>query len=127
MLSGTKFRSQCPIACALDLVGDKWTLLIIRDLLSGDKTYQDLQTSVESIPANILSTRLRRMARDGLIHKKLYQDRPKRYNYHLTEVGAQLSVTLRELMTWGESLEPDSRISDELLELLQANESCEPA
>jgi DNA-binding HxlR family transcriptional regulator len=127
MLSGTNFRTQCPIACALDIIGDKWTLLIVRDLLPGDKTYQDLQASVETIPANILSTRLRRLARDGVISKQLYQERPKRYSYRLTRLGENLSGTLRELMLWGEDLEASSEASGELKALLQPKEKLLPA
>lgn len=78
-------RSPCPIANTLDILGDKRTLLVIRDLFSGKKTYTDFQSSPESIPTNILANRLKRLADYGIIEKTPYQQRPVRYAYRLTE------------------------------------------
>src|SRR5262249_25550417 len=80
-------RSPCPVACTLDLVGDKWSLLIARDLLRGNVTFGELQNSPEGIPTNILADRLRRMKEAGLIAKSAYQEHPPRYAYALTEKG----------------------------------------
>jgi len=77
-------RSPCPVACCLDLLGDKWTLLVVRDLLLGKTTYSEFQKSPEGIPTNILAERLKRLLAAGVIEKSQYQERPKRYAYHLT-------------------------------------------
>lgn len=98
----TNFRSRCSIARSLDLIGDKWTLLIIRDLMwHGKDTFQALQNSEEHIPTNILSSRLKRLVDLGLAEKTPYQDRPTRYNYSLTANGRSLEPVLQSLMNWG--------------------------
>ena len=94
-------RSPCPAACTLDLLGDKWTLLVVRDLLLGQHTYKALQMSPERIPSNILADRLKRLEREGVLQKELYQERPPRYEYHLTEKGQRLGPVLLAMMTWG--------------------------
>ncbi len=95
-------RSPCPIAGTLDLVGDKWTLLIVRDLLFfGKRQYRDLAASPEGIPSNILADRLRRLERAGLVEKTPYQDRPPRFTYTLTPCGADLKPVLLALIEWG--------------------------
>lgn len=96
-----KRRSTCPVACALDLAGDKWTLLVVRDLLRGRKTYGELAASPEGIPTNILADRLRRMETGGLITASPYQQRPARYAYALTEKGRDLGDVMRALGRWG--------------------------
>ncbi len=93
-------RSTCPISCALDLLGDKWTLVVIRDLFLGSKTYGDFQKSPESIPTNILADRLKRLEASHLIYRERYQERPVRYSYHLTDSGKRLGATLLELAKW---------------------------
>jgi DNA-binding HxlR family transcriptional regulator len=96
-----KKRSRCPAACALDLAGDKWTLLVVRDLLRGRSTYGELADSPEGIPTNILADRLRRMEESGLIKAVPYQRRPVRYAYSLTEKGRGLEDVLRAVARWG--------------------------
>lgn len=94
-------RSDCPIASALDLIGDKWTLLVIRDLLFlGNRRFGELLSSPEKIPTNILSDRLRRLEDCGLVVKVSYQERPPRYEYQLTAKGADLFPVLRALAGW---------------------------
>lgn len=95
-------RSPCPIANTLDLVGDKWTLLIARDLLFfGKRQYREFALSPEGIPSNILADRLKRMAAAGLIEKSPYQQNPVRYAYTLTPKGADLKPVLLALIEWG--------------------------
>jgi DNA-binding HxlR family transcriptional regulator len=94
-------RSTCPAACALDIAGDRWTLLIVRDLLRGRNTYGALADSDEGIPTNILADRLRKMEEGGLIEAKPYQQRPVRYEYALTEKGRELGDVLAALARWG--------------------------
>jgi DNA-binding HxlR family transcriptional regulator len=102
-------RSPCPVACTLDLVGDKWSLLVIRDLLRGNVTYGELQNSPEGIPTNILADRLRRLEEAGLIAKAAYQEHPVRYAYGLTEKGKSLREVLGALVKWGEKHIPGTR------------------
>lgn len=96
------FRSRCSIARSLELIGDKWTLLIVRDLMwHGKTTFQALQNSEERVPTNILSTRLKKLVELGLVTKAPYQNRPVRYRYELTETGGSLEPVLLSLMAWG--------------------------
>lgn len=95
-------RSPCPIACVLDLVGDKWTLLLVRDLLWFDKhQYNEMLGSPEKIPTSVLADRLRRLEDVGLISKEAYQRNPVRYTYRLTAAGRALDPVLREISAWG--------------------------
>jgi len=94
-------RSLCPIANVLDLIGDKWTLLVIRDLLFFDKhRFGDFASSLEGIPTNILTDRLRRLEENGILVKVPYSSRPQRYEYHLTPKGADLFPVLRAMAEW---------------------------
>jgi DNA-binding HxlR family transcriptional regulator len=95
-------RSPCPIANTLDLIGDKWTLLVVRDLLFMNKRlYGELAESAERIPSNLLADRLRRLEEAGLVDKKPYQTNPVRYEYQLTPKGRDLFPVLREMINWG--------------------------
>lgn len=94
-------RSPCPVACSLDLLGDKWTLLVVRDLLLGKTTYTEFQQSPEGIPTNILAERLKRLLAAGIVGKSRYHERPVRYAYHLTEKGRDLGPVLSALIDWG--------------------------
>ena len=96
------FRSTCSIARTLELVGDKWTLLIVRDLMwHGKQTFQALQDSAERVPSNILSERLKRLAEWGLVKREPYQQNPVRYAYQLTDEGRRLEPVLLQIMNWG--------------------------
>jgi DNA-binding HxlR family transcriptional regulator len=94
-------RSLCPVACALDVVGDRWTLLVIRDLLGGKRRYGDFLASAEKIPTNILADRFKRLEREGLIARVPYSTRPPRVEYHLTPEGRKLGRAVDALATWG--------------------------
>lgn len=102
------YRSICPVACTLDIVGDKWTLLIVRDLLMGKSTYTEFQKSPESIPTNILAERLKRLEKNEIINKSKYQVRPVRYAYALTDKGKALWPLMKEIMQWGNKYIPDT-------------------
>lgn len=93
-------RSACPIAAALDIVGDKWTLVIIRTMLAGARRYGDLLAAPEQIPTNILASRLKELEANGLIRKCSYQQRPVRYEYLVTQRGAELLPVLQALARW---------------------------
>ena len=94
-------RSPCPIANTLDILGDKWTLLVVRDLFSGKKTYSEFQSSPENIPTNILADRLKRLTENCIIQKTPYQQNPVRYAYQLTDKGRSLGLVLKEIAEWG--------------------------
>jgi DNA-binding HxlR family transcriptional regulator len=94
-------RSVCPIANTLDLIGDKWSLLVVRDMLHGKSTYGELLDSPERIPTNILADRLKRLEEAGVIASSAYQERPVRYAYSLTKKGAELGEILLALVHWG--------------------------
>jgi DNA-binding HxlR family transcriptional regulator len=99
----TALRSPCPIAGALDLVGDRWTLLVMRDLLFYDKRrFADFLGSPEGIATNILTDRLQRLERCGLVERRRYLERPSREEYHPTPRGWELVPVLRELIRWGQ-------------------------
>jgi len=86
----------------LDLLGDKWTLLVVRDLLFLDKRkFGELAASPEGIPTNILTDRLRRLEECGVLVKVPYLSRPRRFEYHLTERGLDLLPVLRAMIQWG--------------------------
>jgi len=108
-----KRRSSCPAACALDIAGDRWTLLIVRDLLRGRTTYGALAASDEGIPTNILAGRLRRMQETGLIVARPYQERPLRHEYALTDKGRGLADVLTALARWGKRYVRGTRIPPE--------------
>ena len=94
-------RSKCPVSCVLDLLGDKWTLLLVRDLLLGKGTYTELQQSPEGIPTNILAERLKRLQAAGIVARLPYQERPVRYRYLLTDKGRDLHAVLSAMIDWG--------------------------
>lgn len=100
-------RSTCPIANSLDIIGDRWTLLIIRDILiNGKHRFKEFQDIPEAFPTNILADRLKRLEKWGLIEKRAYQEHPVRYAYHLTEKGATLEPVLRAIERWGTDFFP---------------------
>jgi DNA-binding HxlR family transcriptional regulator len=94
-------RSACAIANSLDILGDKWSLLVVRDLLHGKHTYGELAASPEHIPTNILAERLKRLESTGIITSTAYQQRPVRYSYALTAKGRSLGEVLLAFVRWG--------------------------
>jgi DNA-binding HxlR family transcriptional regulator len=94
-------RSLCAIANSLDILGDKWSLLVVRDLLHGKRTYGELALSPERIPTNILADRLKRLESAGIVASTPYQERPVRYAYTLTPKGSALGEVLLALVRWG--------------------------
>jgi DNA-binding HxlR family transcriptional regulator len=94
-------RSPCAVANSLDIVGDRWSLLVVRDLLHGKRTYKELAESPEHIPTNILADRLRRLEHAGIVSREPYQERPVRHAYALTPKGKDLGDVLRAFVRWG--------------------------
>jgi DNA-binding HxlR family transcriptional regulator len=108
--AGPQLRSLCPVANALDLIGDRWTLLVIRDLFAGKHRFGDFAASPEHIPTNILAERLKRLEASGLVCAEPYQQRPTRFEYHLTERGQRLAPVLDALAKWGLDQFPGTRL-----------------
>lgn len=108
-------RSRCPVSCILEIIGDKWTLLVVRDLFFGNNTFKDLQASPEKIPTNILASRLKRLEHSGLVRRELYQERPKRYAYYLTEKGLDLEPVMRSMMVWSNKYIADTIKLEDIL------------
>ena len=98
----TTFRSNCPIACLLDIIGVKWTLLVIRDLFLNKHRFGEFTDSPERIPTNILTERLKRLEAAGIICKELYQQKPPRAEYFLTQKGAELGQVLAAMRNWSQ-------------------------
>ena len=90
-----------PLAEALARVGDRWTLLVVEALLGGSRRFNDLLEQIPGIAPNILSDRLKRLERDGLLVSRPYSDRPPRSDYELTGEGMELAGALRLLAHWG--------------------------
>jgi DNA-binding HxlR family transcriptional regulator len=95
-------KVRCPVANTLDVVGDRWTLQVVRDLLRGHSRFGDLKQTVEGIPASMLSDRLKLLEREGIVVRRFYHDHPPRAEYVLTPKGHGLGVVVGALSSWGE-------------------------
>ncbi len=105
-----KFRSSCPISSALDIIGDKWSLLIIRDMMfAGKRTYGDFNKSSEKIATNILSNRLSMLEELGIINKGKLEGNKKSNIYSLTQKGKELLPIILEIAQWS-----DQHLNDHL-------------
>ena len=93
---------ECPVARTLDLIGERWTLLLLRDLLlHGPRRFLDFQTSLPGVSPNILSARLKTMEDNGLVRRELYNERPPRLEYVLTDKGKSLGPVVKAMREWG--------------------------
>lgn len=101
-------RSGCPIATTLDIVGDRWTLLILRDMVNGKKRFSEFLDSPERITTNVLADRLLLMEAAGLVERTPYQLRPKRFDYVLTNKGAGLLPVLQSICRWANAFMPET-------------------
>lgn len=117
-----KFRSDCPISSSLDIFGDKWTLIIIRELMYyGERTFKDFSSIKEKISTARLSDRLGILEKDGFITKDQHPNNKKVFLYNLTEKGKGLTPILAEMILWGNSFlghhisESSKKLADELL------------
>jgi len=106
---------SCPVARTLDLIGEWWTLLILRDVFYGVRRFDKLLSSL-GISRNVLTDRLHTLVESGILEKQIYQQKPERYEYHLTESGRELLPVLVLLMNWGNRwLATDTKVSVELV------------
>lgn len=101
-IQNKKQRSLCPITNTLDIIGDKWTLLIIRDMVFRGKTqFGEFLNANEGISTNILTDRLKKLEHHNIITKRAYQENPTRYEYELSGIGEALQPILFEMIKWG--------------------------
>ena len=94
-------RSTCPVSRTLDVLGDRWSLLVVRDLMRGKKRFADFLESKEGIPTNTLAERLQRLVRAGIVESHRYSDHPPRVEYLLTVKGEELRPIIRAMVDWG--------------------------
>ena len=92
----------CPVETTLTLIGDKWKVLILRDLMPGTKRFGELKKSVGNVSQKVLTAQLRAMEESGLVHREVYAEVPPRVEYSLTELGKSLSPVLDSMQAWGE-------------------------
>ena len=101
MSEKTKELPACPVETTLTLIGNKWKVLIIRDLLQGTKRFGELKKSIGSVSQKVLTSQLRAMEEDALIHREVYAEVPPRVEYSLTELGWSLKPILDAMVNWG--------------------------
>ncbi len=105
MLGNTYDGQSCSIACALEVIGERWTLLILRDAVRGTRRFEDFLSGL-GIARNILTTRLSRLVDEGILERVQYQDRPVRHEYRLTTKGLDFLPVLIGLLEWGDRYAP---------------------
>ena len=95
-------QKDCPVAKTMDVIGERWTILLLRDLvLHGPRRFQDFQQSLAGVAPNTLSARLKDMETNGLIERRVYSAHPPRLEYQLTTKGKSLGPVLKVLRDWG--------------------------
>lgn len=103
----TRYDLHCNIAQTLNIIGDRWTLLILHELLIGETLFNDIKSKLPGLSANLLSARLKLLEQEGLIKSELYSAHPPRYAYTLTEKGTALEPVFNAMIIWGsEHLQP---------------------
>ena len=98
----TKELPACPVETTLTLIGDKWKVLILRDLMPGTKRFGELKKSIGMVSQKVLTAQLRDMEENGLVHREVYAEVPPRVEYSLTELGQSLKPILDAMWNWGE-------------------------
>ncbi len=96
-----KVLPACPVETTLSLISDKWKVLILRDLMPGTKRYGELKKSVGHVTQKVLTSQLRQMEENGLVHREVYPEVPPRVEYSLTELGQSLQPVLQAMQDWG--------------------------
>lgn len=96
----------CSIARSLEVIGERWTLLIVRDVMNGRRRFDELQEGL-GVARNVLSARLQRLVEEDILERRPYQENPKRYEYFLTDKGLDLWPALVALLAWGDRYSPD--------------------
>lgn len=117
-------RSDCPVSFALDFFGDKWTLLIIRDIaLEQKRFYKDFLGGKEGIATNILSDRLKKLENNGIIRSEVYEKKKTQKEYFLTQKGKDLIPVLLEMMVWSHTYNQKLNISEEFIQKIKTDRS----
>ena len=98
----TKELPACPVETTLTLIGDKWKVLILRDLMPGTKRFGELKKSIGMVSQKVLTAQLRDMEANGIVHREVYAEVPPRVEYSLTELGKSLKPILDAMWNWGE-------------------------
>jgi DNA-binding HxlR family transcriptional regulator len=106
----TTRRSPCPVSCSLDILGDKWTLLIIRDMILGSTRFKEFESSPENIPTSVLADRLYRLTENNIIKQTTSKDGSKHAAYVLTSKGNDLFAVIKNLRDWGLKWEKGTRV-----------------
>ena len=99
--SSRRYEQLCPIAQTLDVIGDRWTLLILRDMLLGATKFSDFLLRSPRMPSRMLSDRLKKLEQHDIVHREVYSEHPLRAEYHLTETGETLRPVLLAIGAWG--------------------------
>ena len=100
-------QDTCPVARTLNVLGDRWTLLIVRDMIRFRRTkFSELLEALPGLSPNLLSQRLKQLEDSGIVHRELYSEHPPRMEYRLTEKGKALGPVLAAMRDWGEQYEP---------------------
>lgn len=119
-------QETCPIARSLDVVGERWTLLVLRDIMNRRRKFKELLESCEGISPNLLADRLKRLEERGMIERRFYSDHPPRAEYRLTEKGKAFAPILQELYKWGREYEPLEGVVEPTLEEIIADPTLAP-
>ena len=106
------FCRGCPVETTLTLIGDKWKVLILRDLMPGTKRFGELKKSVGNVSQKVLTAQLRAMEENGLVHREVYAEVPPRVEYSLTELGKSLKPILDSMRAWGEDYKKQQELAD---------------
>lgn len=101
MMQTSDAYPACPVETTLTLIGNKWKVLILRDLLSGTKRFNELKRSLNGVSQKVLTAQLRAMEADGLVHREVFAEVPPRVEYSLTELGRSLKPILDAMVEWG--------------------------
>jgi DNA-binding HxlR family transcriptional regulator len=96
-----RYAQSCPVAKSLEFLGERWTLLIVRDLLGAPRRFHDLRASLKNVTPAVLSQRLKILETRGIVRRRLYSDHPPRAEYALTARGQELRAVVRALAVWG--------------------------
>ena len=99
----SSYDLRCPVARTLDIIGERWTILILRELFrEGPRRFDDFQRSLQGVSPNTLSARLKKLEERGIIARRFYEEHPPRAEYMLTEKGRTLGPILKALLEWGQ-------------------------
>lgn len=114
-------QENCPVARTLDVIGDRWTVLVLRDVAHGVTKYSDMLQSLRGISPNLLSQRLKRLEKEGVLERSFYSDHPPRAEYKLTKKGRDLMPVLSSMAEWGYAyeLDDDQRSHPRVVDVMQ--------